>query len=272
MVTITPASYSSRQRSDVLRDEVRTHLSLPIPQIYPTGKPYFYDDFERTNLAWTTYVSGSGAASIISTMGYMGQASMRLQTTAVADDAIEVIKKFGRLPKRRIGLEFLLHLPTFHTIGDLGILQFGTEVRTPTVKSAYFYYDPDWGGAPRFAFSHKTASNVDLIILPAAKPLQVGAFDTWYPIKLIVDLDTSKYVAFLWNNILVNLETYNLYEWSSTETWSDYVAFLWLKNGATAKAQDVRIDNVIGTYGEPTLSEIERILGLTAQSCPVTLT
>lgn len=248
------------------------YAPLSFYPIYPTGRPVFYDDFEAALLSWSTALVGTGAAARINTDAYQGDACVQLTTGAAGADESEILKQIGRLPRRNgVGLEYVLKLDAFHTIGDLGYYQWGTEHRGDLVRSAYIHYDPDHGGVPMIRVRH-LGGYVNAITFPAARPLGIAGTHKWYPWKLFVDFTNSRYIGLIFNDILLDLRQYSLYEWAGTETWCDYTGFFWLKNNTTAKAMDVEIDNVLLTYDEPSLEEIAQVLGVPIRTPPITLT
>jgi hypothetical protein len=244
---------------------------LSIYQRYPTGRAWFWDDFENTFMNWGNVNAGAGTSQRITTDAFQGGASMQMLTTAAGADATEIFK---RLPKmyKRVGVEFLWKQVSTGIGNQTATFEHGYENYGTHNYSAYFFYfyRVGVGLEARIQYQDQSGAFQTIIdLLNGQLPISAGIGQAWQSIKYVVDFSTfgaPTYEYYCLNGILVDMKHAPLFQWagSGTENYMEEV-FFWLKNGGVATAQQSLLDNVIVTMDEPDVNTFSIQTGLPIQ-------
>jgi len=158
------------------------------------------DDFEAPVLKWTPARSAGGTLPILSTTkAWKGIQSSYFVTAAVAGAYAELYRYFPLLRRGRIGIEFFVSLTTVtpgYLLAGLSIydganradanLELDSQARTATIRTAA-------GPVP-------VATNC----------IPLAAFMPFFPVKLVVDMDTDRYVKLIIGPFEVDLSAHAL--------------------------------------------------------------
>jgi len=214
-----------------------------ITSLHPTGKVFWQDDFEHTNLAAYDASTGTSSAAIHSAADkWSGDRSCRV--TIAAGDPYEVIKNFGALPNMRLGIEVKLATPVgFHdALTSAGWFQIGYEARwldRRYIAGLRYYGNKKW-------YAHGVGTVSPYIQHLVDKEFAEGS--GYHTFKVVLDLKRGLWVrAFIddWESGDLNLALRVLAGMTPTY----YAILIWGEDHTGATTID--IDDVILTTAEP---------------------
>lgn len=203
------------------------------------GEVVFLDNFDSPTLKWEKDFPDS-VGEIIRTNESALHGDYSIKMTTGPESAHQVrMRKYHYLPvRKRIGVEYSFALGAgYCTIFSSFVLYTTTAKYDPRVwykdiTSELFLYDRDLGS----------------VLFPEKVNLREDDFtyNTW---KLVVDLDTEKYVRLLLNDIEYDLSAYSLPK--SENSYSPYMYLSIYVINTAAGAHYAYIDSVIFTQNEP---------------------
>ncbi len=201
------------------------------------GKVITLDNCESPIIKWSQNLSGNGVVFLDDTYSKSGTQCLQLSATA-SGDAVTLARGFPPLLSRRIGLEFSFSRPSpnnyldFKTTHSDGVNFSVGKIRVDINAKKLYYLD---------------SSNAFIEFA------EVGSFDSalylYYPIKLVVDFETNKYVRLLFAGTEYDLSSYGLYVYAAVA--SPYVSFIVTWQWRTGIAGSVYLDDFIFTQDEP---------------------
>lgn len=202
------------------------------------GNLVWQDDFEHSLNKWNTLANGAGASATISAnAAHTGDSSCKL-VGGDSGESTNINKWIQTMPKGRIGIEFSFNM--------------GEE--TDEIRTTLTYFDGTHANSAYFSLD-KTNRKI-LIQIGAITYVDVVTDLSWqindtcfYTVKIVMDLDTNKYVRLIHRDQTVDLSAYPIYEWVSASSGCGYVEIAHKPNDANNAV--AYIDNVIITQNEP---------------------
>lgn len=173
------------------------------------GRPIYIDDFRGGINNWFLSWSGSGAIPRKGTTYQNSYLSgLGCEFVLGADPASSMMsKRFGNVAGGRMGIEVMPY--PYNTPGDFIVdvnltSLAGVNYRCLLTMSSY-------DGVVRIS---TTIGDVTIVSFDAA----VGFYESWYPTKIVVDLDTGKYVRLIFGRTAYDLSAYYM-----VQSASDYI-------------------------------------------------
>ena len=203
------------------------------------GWTVWQDDFEAAVLKWLTATVAAGSNPVLSTeQSWMGIQSVKLQVTAAVADRSAMFNFFPLVRLGKIGAEFFIYLkgttPAYLSL-QLTIYD-GTNVSWAELRL---------DNNARTATIVTPAGNI--IVATFVFPLI--AYETFIPVKLVIDIDTDFYTRLLVGPQEIDLSAHALNPIGAT-TQRLITGNLTLVGGALGAAI-CHIDNFILTQNEP---------------------
>ncbi|KKL00879.1 hypothetical protein LCGC14_2628140 [marine sediment metagenome] len=164
------------------------------------GFTIWQDDFEAPGLKWITQIAGGGTFPVLSTtQAWMGIQSVYLLVGAAVPDRSRILKYFPLVRLGKIGFEFFTFLSVFTPshLRLLVILYDGTNASQTELRL---------DNQARTATIVTPAGNI--VVATFAFPLI--AFNAFIPIKLVIDMDTDRYVRLLIGPVEIDLSAHAL--------------------------------------------------------------
>lgn len=173
------------------------------------GYVIWWDDFRRGMGAWTTTLSGTGAAAALSTSGPKWPPfSLKLTGGSDGGRSAQITKYFGPAMAGGIGLEASVDfLSDFYDFSFKVELDNNVAYYQPSVK---FFSDTD-----KIYYLSGAGSWVELDDLP----LMYHTFSGYHNVKLVVDFDAGYYIRLLLDDSDYDLSDYAL---PSTPTFGNH--------------------------------------------------
>ncbi len=202
------------------------------------GQVIDVDDFEGTVLRWAKTFAGDGAAVFDSTTPKSGAQSVKLTSGAGAGHLAQLVKAFTPLASRRLGLECVLaNLPT----GAYFILRIeyydGTTRHLAGIRFDF--------NALKIAYQTGASSWTDIIDI---NDVVSGNF-YFYPVKLVVDFETDKFVRLLWGGAQHDLTAFSIF--TNALVFTPSVTFNLRIERGEISGGTIHIDDAIITQDEP---------------------
>ena len=203
------------------------------------GNVVFMDNFEDAVLFWNSATSGANAdVSLATDWGKTGSQSCKLTAGDGATGQAYIYRFLGAQVLGKLGIESSFTIDSDTTRVDLELRYYdGTNYHSGMVR----YVKAD----DKFQIWDTTAGYVDVLTSYSLDFLNT-AFHT---MKLVIDIDTKKYVRLLVNNQAVDISTYTLKEYGDATKTS--IRFGIYHISAEASAALIWVDNIIITQNEP---------------------
>ena len=203
------------------------------------GWTAWMDNFEAPNLKWDTASSVGGVLPTLSTIrAPMGIQSVRLHTAGLGGEWAQIAKGFPLLRLGKVGIEFWIYLVSFAPNYMRVRLNIGDGVDISQAEL-------------RLDFATTTAT----IVTPTGNiPVSTNCFNTpvnevFVPIKLVVDMDTDRYVRLLIGPDEIDLSAHALVDGGAT---TDRFLNVSMRLLGSFLTQGVAyVDNFILTQNEP---------------------
>jgi len=168
------------------------------------GKVIDLDDFESPVLKWSKWLDAlavSADAILDSNYPKSGSQCLKMTVAPAPDDWVYVTRGFIPLKSKRIGIEIAFSLPSTNTY-----FNFGLYYQEPTTQFA---------GVIRVDFNAKILyymNRTGVLTWIADVDTFVSLKFIQYPIKLVIDQTTHKYVKLILGLTEYDLSTYDLWE------------------------------------------------------------
>jgi len=203
------------------------------------GDVIFLEDFEAPILNWTKYGVAAGAAQrLYPDEAFMGSQSLYLSPGDAAEDKSGIIRRFHSTANQKYGIEVMTRELTSHPLFDIelyvndGTIRYWSELR----------YDPS-NDILQILDSGGEFKTIATVIRASA------ASGQWWPMKLVIDSKTGKYVRGIFLGVEYDLST----EVMKTDTISVF-PFIQVSIevvNALGVAAEALFDNIIITQNEP---------------------
>jgi len=219
-------------------EELARRLGSVVP-FDSRGKVIYADGFEDALLKWSRDAAAPGVNPVLShTYAFEGHQSVKLACAIGAGGTSSIGREFSLVSSGKLGVEVWVQ-GTFVGLSYLfcGILFYdGTNV-----SEAYLYYD-----APLQSISIQ--DNTGIVTVATGVTMASGSF-YFLPIKLVVDIDTDKFVRLVVGSEEYDISVYALNVSGATTDKKIYIVY--------GLASDVGgpvvvyLDNLIITRDEP---------------------
>lgn len=203
------------------------------------GNVVFIDDFEGSTLFWESATSGTDAdVSIVADRGKLGSQSCKLTAGDGATGQAYIYRLLGAQVLGKLGIESSFTIDSDTTRVDLELRYYdGINYHSGMVRYVK--------ASDKFQIWDTTLGYVDVLTSYSLDFLNT-AFHT---MKLVIDIDTKKYVRLLVNNQSIDLSAYTLKEYADATKTS--IRFGIYHVSAEASAAPIWVDNIIITQNEP---------------------
>ena len=202
------------------------------------GKVIDLDDFEGQLLKWERIAIGIANATFSSDSCKSGTQSVYMRVTDNTNRRIYMERSLSLLPSKRLGLEIAYSLPAstaFLLMRLYRAISTGysyAQVKLEFTDKKIYYYDS--AGNPQEFADLPTASDSEFC---------------YYPVKMVADFDTGKYVRFISEGIEYDLSSYDLYSVITPSTPIVSSRFTWERN--SGEESTIYLDDYILTMDEP---------------------
>lgn len=233
-------AYAAKKVTASLADMAELAVRLGSMDNYDRrGDVVLIDDFEDALIKWGIVKAVNDSIILDSTSVKSGSQAVKITTEAAAPRTPAIIKYIQTLGSRSVGAEISFSAPQTTYSFFMWIMHYdGTNV-----LFGYVILD----------FNAKTISieGRDAGIKVIASDIDFRSENHHYfPVKLVVDFATEKYVRLLVGNVQYELSTYTLLTTGSGVEECDVVQ-LNIANDATATAASIWLDDFILTQNEP---------------------
>lgn len=202
------------------------------------GRVILLDDCEESILKFYDGSGGTYTVTLDSTTPKSGSQCIKLTAGALATDFANIGKRMPPLTSHRLGLEVSFSKPSANAYLALEI------IRHNGADSQYGNIRIDVANK-KIAYMSAWLVWTDILDIDAVR---VEEF-CYYPVKLVVDFDTKKFVRLIYAGVEYDLSAYPLHTWVSyTTTLFEYAIAL---GSQTVGAQSIYVDDFILTMDEP---------------------
>lgn len=203
------------------------------------GWTVWMDDFEAPALRWSASSSVGGTLPILSSIrAWMGVQSAYFVTAAVALEYAALQMSFPLVRLGRVGEEFFIWLTS----------------KTPGYFSIYLLIY-DGSNISRAELLLDSQARNATIVTPAGIEVvatncfNTMAFEVWVPVKLVVDMDTDRYVRLLIGPQEIDLSPHSLIDGGATTEKQLWISMALV--GGVIGGMTAFVDNFILTQTEP---------------------
>lgn len=203
------------------------------------GWTVWMDDFESPSLNWFATFGVPGEKPVLSTaQKWMGAQSVYFSCPAGAAPESTLYRYFPLIKQGKFGIEFWLS--------------------GYTLTTAYFFLGLDiYDGVDNILAEMKIDLETNIISINTAagwKAVATGSFETaitplFIPVKLVVDMDTNKYVRLLVGATEFDISTHSMIDFGDTT--KEYFQCLFRLYGDADGDMYAWLDNFILTQNEP---------------------
>ncbi len=205
------------------------------------GQYFWGDDFESPVLKWGTVLSGTGAAVILDTSrAHTKERSCKLIPGSTSGKTAQLVKNIQYINASRIGAEISFHAGAFPTDAfvDVTISKYdGTNKKTAAITytptAGTLVYQNSGGGSTTFATG-----------LPS-----VTTYQFWYPLKVVADFSTLKYIRVAFMDTVYDLSANSMY--STADTSAKRTEVVITAYDPSAASNPVWVDDFLFTVNEP---------------------
>ena len=203
------------------------------------GNVRFLEDFSGAVISWYTQATGTGGEVTLDAAHYLsaGQ-SVKLKTGTGENNIANIQRGFPYPIEEKVGFEmsFTIHGGSKQTMiyvstnSGTTVRRFGINYNKLDEKLEYFASNATW----------KTLDT------------DVKTYEQewlFHRMKIVVDLQTNKYIRGIFDNKLYNMEAYSIYTGSSSSS-PHMLVQIQNRNGSSL-ASTIYVDNFIYTVNEP---------------------